>query len=100
LSSCAARPKTSSVEGAHAAAAGSTAGPVDIEAALRRGQSLPSLLGSVDRRAVLFAMQECSGDRDAAARFLHIERDELDEKLRRYDAGDSSDSSDAPEAAG
>ncbi len=81
----------------HAAAAGSTAGPVDVEAALRRGQSLPSLLGSVERRAVLFAVQECNGDRGAAARFLRIERDELEEKLRRYEAGDSSD---APEAAG
>ena len=83
----------------HAAAAGSTAGPVDIEAALRRGQSLPSLLGSVERRAVLFAIQECNGDRDAAARFLRIERDELDEKLRRYEAGDSSDADAATAAA-
>jgi two-component system, NtrC family, response regulator AtoC len=73
----------------HAAVAGSTSGPVDVEASLRRGQSLPSLLGSVERRAVLFAVQECNGDRDAAAHFLGLERAGLDEKLRRYDAGEN-----------
>jgi DNA-binding NtrC family response regulator len=69
----------------HAAVAGSTAGPVDIEASLRRGQSLHSLLGSVERRAVQFAMQECNGDREAAARFLGIDRAELEDRLRRFD---------------
>jgi DNA-binding NtrC family response regulator len=73
----------------HAAVAGSTSGPVDVEASLRRGQSLPSLLGSVERRAVQFAVQECNGDRDAAAHFLGLERAELDERLRRYEAGEN-----------
>jgi len=69
----------------HAAVAGSTAGPVDIEASLRRGQSLSSLLGGVERRAVQFAVQECNGDREAASRFLGIDRSELDDRLRRFD---------------
>jgi two-component system response regulator AtoC len=69
----------------HAAVAGSTAGPVDIEAALRRGQSLVSLLGTVERRAVQFAIQECNGDRGSAAHFLGIERADLDDRLRRFD---------------
>jgi two-component system response regulator AtoC len=72
----------------HAAVAGSTAGPVDIEASLRRGQSLVNLLGGVERRAVQFAMQECSGDRDAAARFLGLDRAELDLKLHLLQSGE------------
>jgi two-component system response regulator AtoC len=81
----------------HAAVAGSTAGPVDVEQALRRGQSLTNLLAGVERRAVQFAMQECGGDRDAAARFLGIDRPALDERLRRYEASGEDEA--APVAA-
>ncbi|MDQ3699610.1 MAG: sigma-54 dependent transcriptional regulator [Chloroflexota bacterium] len=73
----------------HAAVAGSTAGPIDIEQALRRGQSLDNLLAGVERRAVQFAVQECGGDREASARFLGIERTALEEKLRRLEAGEA-----------
>ncbi|MGH2367021.1 MAG: helix-turn-helix domain-containing protein, partial [Chloroflexota bacterium] len=69
----------------HAAVAGSTAGPLDIEQAIRRGQALPSIVAGLERRAVQFAMYECSGDRNAAARLLGIERNVLEEKLRTYD---------------
>jgi two-component system response regulator AtoC len=84
----------------HAAVAGSTAGPIDVEQALRRGQSLPNLLAGVERRAVHFAMQECGGDREAAARFLGVDRATLDERLRRYEAGGEGSGPPEADAAG
>ncbi|HEX2032747.1 MAG TPA: sigma-54 dependent transcriptional regulator [Chloroflexota bacterium] len=71
----------------HAAVAGSSGGPLDVEQAIRRGQTLPGLIASVERRGVQFALQECDGDLDAAARLLGIERRRLEELRRRFELG-------------
>src|SRR6266542_3060441 len=57
---------------------GTTSGPIDLEQAIRRGQSLPDVVAMVERRALQFAMQEAGGSRIAAARMLGLERKQLD----------------------
>ncbi len=61
-----------------------------------RGQTLQNLLAGVERRAVLFAIQECGGDREGA-RFLGLDGRPLEEKLR-LNAGEGREDldSDAP----
>jgi two-component system response regulator AtoC len=67
-----------------APAPGASAGPLDIEQALRRGQPLHDLLATVERRALQFALREAGGSRVAAARILGLAEDELDQKLEAY----------------
>ena len=71
----------------HSPAAGSTAGPIDVEAAVRRGQSLDDLLAGIERRALQFALREANGDRAEAARLLGISEDTLTRKLEQHDMG-------------
>jgi two-component system response regulator AtoC len=71
----------------HSPVPGAVSGPIDVEAAVRRGQSLSELLANVERRALQFSLQEASGSRQAAARMLGLEPDALAEKLRDYDLG-------------
>jgi two-component system, NtrC family, response regulator AtoC len=69
----------------HSPLSGSSAGPLDIDAALRRGQSLEDLVENVERRALLFAQREAGGSRAAMAKMLALEPRLLEEKLKRYD---------------
>jgi len=71
---------------------GTTSGPIDLEQALRRGQSLPDVVAMVERRALQFAMQEAGGSRIAAARMLGLERKQLDAKLKEYELDGQADS--------
>jgi two-component system response regulator AtoC len=75
----------------HAAVPGSGYGPLDVEQAIRRGQSLPDLVASVERRAIQFALQETSGSRAAAARLLGLEPEELAQKTRDLDLDGADD---------
>jgi two-component system response regulator AtoC len=68
----------------HSAAAGSSAGPIDVEQAVRRGQSLPDIVAGVERRALQFALRECNGDCGEAARLLGVDAGVLTAKLREH----------------
>lgn len=74
----------------HSPLAGSAAGPFDIDAALRRGQSLGDLVENVERRSLQFAQRETGGNRAAMAKMLGLEPKELEKKLKQYslDQGD------------
>jgi DNA-binding NtrC family response regulator len=70
---------------------GTTSGPIDLEQAIRRGQSLPDIVAMVERRSLQFAMQETGGSRLAAARMLGLERKQLDAKLKEHELDGPAD---------
>lgn len=68
----------------HSPAAGSSAGPMDVEQMVRRGQSLSEVVTSVERRVLQFALRECGGNVAQTARMIGLERDEVVKKLRLH----------------
>jgi two-component system response regulator AtoC len=73
----------------HSPTAGSTAGPLDIEAALRRGQSVTDLVAGVERRCLQFALREANGDHGEAARILGITEKALTRMIDQHDLAPS-----------
>ncbi len=69
----------------HSPVMGSAAGAVDIETAVRRGQSLPDLVSSVERRAIQFALRESGKDKGLTARMLGISDAVLESTAKRLD---------------
>jgi DNA-binding NtrC family response regulator len=69
----------------HSPIMGSAAGALDIEAAVRRGQSLQDLVASVERRAIQFAMREVGADRGQAARMLGLEEADLAARIKQLE---------------
>jgi two-component system response regulator AtoC len=65
----------------HSPLMGSAASALDIEAAVRRGQPLPDLVASVERRAIQFALKE-GGGRAGAAHMLGLPEPELAKKMK------------------
>jgi len=66
----------------HSPAMGSAAGAIDIETAVRRGQPLPELIASVERRAIQFGLREAGGEHAQAARMLGISEPDLGKKMK------------------
>ena len=65
----------------HSPIMGSAASAIDVEASVRRGQALPDLLSSVERRAIQFALKE-SGSKPAAAHMLNISEPDLLKRMK------------------
>ncbi|MBI3969802.1 MAG: sigma-54-dependent Fis family transcriptional regulator [Chloroflexi bacterium] len=74
----------------HSPVPGTTAGPVDVEQAIRRGQSLHNLISTIERRALQFALRETGGSHLAAARLLGMARDLFEDKLREHELGEGA----------
>jgi DNA-binding NtrC family response regulator len=68
----------------HSPVMGSAASAIDVEASVRRGQHLPDLLSSVERRAIQFAFKE-TGNRSAAAQMLGIPEADLLKRAKALD---------------
>ena len=68
----------------HSPLMGSAASAIDVEASVRRGQALPDLLHSVERRAIQFALKE-SGSKPAAAQMLGLTEADLTKRLKALD---------------
>jgi two-component system response regulator AtoC len=68
----------------HSPVMGSAAGAIDVEAAVRRGQALPELVESVERRAIQFALREAAGNHATAARMLAVPLDTLEAKIADF----------------
>lgn len=68
----------------HSPLAGSAAGPLDVDAALRRGQPLNELLETVERRALQYAQREANGNHSAMAKMLGLDPNEITQKLKEY----------------
>jgi two-component system, NtrC family, response regulator AtoC len=68
----------------HSPLMGSAASAIDVEASVRRGQALPDLLHSVERRAIQFALKE-GGSKAGAAQMLGITEPDLTKRLKALD---------------